>query len=230
MFTDVTGRAIADYYEQRSPAKLWIYNRYGPKEQMPVATYFRGEEDMPELELIALQHCYGKVLDIGAGAGSHSLLLQKRGIRIDALDISPLSVQVMKARGVLNAICDDISTYRQTGYDTLLLLMNGIGLAGSTNGLKAFLNHIKPLLNPGGQVLLDSSDVAYLYEHKPRPSDHYYGEIDYQYSYKSQKTSWFSWLYIDYPLLADIAAAQEWNIQMLYQDPYDQYLARLTPA
>ncbi len=228
MFKDLTGRAIYDYYTQRSPAKLWIYNRYGPKEEMPVSIYFRSVQEMPALELTALQHCEGKILDIGAGAGSHSLILQQRGYDVTALDISPLSVQVAQCRGVKQTVVADIFEYYTARYQTLLLLMNGIGLVGTIEELNNFLTHVKSLLLPGGQILLDSSDVAYLYQGKAKPLQKYYGEIEYQYRYKSQKTDWFSWLYIDCHTLTQTAAAHGWNTEMLYDDGYDQYLAKLT--
>jgi methylase of polypeptide subunit release factors len=94
---DVLGTAISDYYHNTSTGKLWVHNKYGPKEEMPVDVYFRDMEDMPELEWAALHQCRGRILDIGAGAGSHALALQKMGLDITALDISPKSVAVMRA-------------------------------------------------------------------------------------------------------------------------------------
>ncbi len=226
--TDVTGQAIKDYYEQRPPAKLWIYNKYGPREEMPVEIYFRDETLMPELELRALHCCKGNILDIGAGAGSHALLLQQQGHKVTGLDVSPLSVQVMQARGLVKAVCADIFCYRQEKFDTLLMLMNGIGLTGSLERLRLFLQHAKGLIDVEGQILLDSSDVAYLYRNKPLPTGKYYGEIAYQYSYKSNKTDWFSWLYVDKDTLEKVAGDEGWQCSILHEDSHDQYLARLT--
>lgn len=228
MVKDITGQAIKDYYLKNAPAKLWIYNQYGPKEEMPVATYFRDEAQMPELELTALKYCKGKVLDIGAGAGIHSLVLQQRWFDVTSIDISPLSVEIMKARGVQKAFCGDIFDYTGVQYDTLLLLMNGIGLSGSLDGLHRFLCHARNLVAPAGQILLDSSDVAYLYAGKPKPQYRYYGEIAYQYSYKSKKSDWFTWLYVDYDTLKQTAFAAGWKSEILFDDGYDQYLAQLS--
>jgi len=161
---DVLGEALYDYYSKSRRAKLWIHNKYGPKEEMPVAIYFRSGPKLLELERIALDNCTGKVLDIGAGAGSHALLLQKKGVDVTALEVSPKAVAVMRLRGVASVIEKDIFSFKEKGFDTVLLLMNGIGLVGNIAGLKAFLQHAKELLNPGGQLLFDSSDVAYLYE------------------------------------------------------------------
>jgi SAM-dependent methyltransferase len=225
---DILGQALHDGYYQNKPAQLWIHNQYGPKEEMPVDTYFREAADMPGLELFALQQCRGRVLDIGAGAGSHSLLLQQQGVDVTALDISAMGVDVMRARGVVKAIAADIFAYRESKYDTLLLLMNGIGLAGTLDNLKVFLAHAKTLLNKGGQLLFDSSDITYLYEDGLPATDKYFGELWYQYEYKNQKTEWFKWLYIDQETLTALATAEGWHVEVLQQDEYDQYLVRLT--
>lgn len=228
MMNDVLGQSISDYYNKRPLSKLWIHNKYGKKEEMPIATYFRNAAQMPDLELIALQNCAGKVLDIGAGAGSHALELQEKGIDVTALEISSKAAEVMKQRGVDKIVQQDIFTFESDRFDTLLLLMNGIGLTGNITGLKQFLQHSKKLLQPSGQLIFDSSDVAYLYDHNLPEMDHYYGEIVYLYEYKKQKTDWFTWLYIDQKTLAETAAGEGWKTEILFVDEYDQYLARLT--
>lgn len=225
---DVLGQAIFDYYHQNDADKLWIYNKYGSEEEMPVETFFRQESDMPDIELLALNRCHGRVLDIGAGAGSHALLLQQNNIDVTAIDISPLAVQVMQQRGVQKTFKADIFKYNVGKFDTLLLLMNGIGLASTIDGLKQLLIHLKLLLNDSGQILFDSSDVAYVYEDGELPSDKYYGEIPYQYQYKNLKTNWFNWLYIDKDTLNGVVTQLGFKLQILAEDEYGQYLARLT--
>lgn len=224
---DVLGKALYDYYIKAASSKLWIHNKYGPKEEMPVNLYFRKQEDMPELEMIALQNCKGKVLDIGAGAGSHTLALQQKGVDVTALEISPKAAEVMKFRGVFKIVVQDIFASETNGFDTLLLLMNGIGLTGNITRLREFLRLAKKLLNPQGQLIFDSSDVAYLYEGNLPEMENYYGEIMYQYAYKRQKTDWFSWLYIDKKNLVKIAGEEGWETEILFEDEFDQYLARL---
>ena len=224
---DVLGQALYDYYTKAAPGKLWIHNTYGPKEEMPVHIYFRKPEDMRQLELVALQNCKGKVLDIGAGAGSHVLALQQKGIDVTALEISPKAAEVMKMRGVASIVEQDVFEFETGGFDTILLLMNGIGLTGSISRLRTFLQHVKKLVNRNGQLIFDSSDVAYLYNGKPPEKDRYYGEIMYMYEFKKQKTDWFSWLYIDKRKLAKIAGEEGWETEILFKDEFDQYLARL---
>ena len=264
---DILGQAIAGHYHRSSSAKLRVHARWGQRadgqpmgsstEIMPLNTYFRSPNDMPELEWVALQHCRGRILDIGAGAGSHSLLLQKMGLDVTALDISPLNAAVMRERGIKNVLRRDFFSLqpakafgtakaprppaRQVArYDTLLLLMNGIGLAATLDGLRLFLQKARALLRPGGALVFDSSDVAYLYHGRPPkkgsseragspPSGHYYGEISYQYEYRRQRTDWFKWLFVDKRTLRRIATKEGWKMQVLFEDKFDQYLVELRP-
>lgn len=202
-----------------------------PREEMPVNVFFRDMERMPELEWVALQQCRGRILDIGAGAGSHALALQKMGQDVTALDISPQAVAIMKARGVKNVVEGDFFqlTTPLKKFDTLLLLMNGIGISGTVDGLRLFFANARPLLQPGGQLIFDSSDVAYLYDGKPPKAEGYYGEIFHQYEYRRQRSDWFRWLFIDYKTLKKIASQEGWSTSLLYEDPWEQYLVRCRP-
>ena len=173
--------------------------------------------------------CRGEVLDIGAGAGSHSLELKNRGLVVTAIDQSPGAVKVMKARGLESVICSSIQSLSSDhGYDTLLLMMNGIGLAGELLELKPLLWHLKSFLNPGGQLLFDSCDITYLYQEQQLPHDRYYGEVDYRFEYKKKKGEWFRWLFVDQQTLKREARAAGWKTEIIYEDHLDQFLARLT--
>lgn len=227
---DILGQALMDYYQHGPGGKLWVNNKYGKREEMPVEVYFRDMLSMPELEWMALQQCRGQILDIGAGAGSHALALQQLDQDVTALDISPLSTAVMDQRGVKKVIRQDFFLLTTGHYDTLLLLMNGIGLAGDLDGLRKFFSGARRLLRPGGQLLFDSSDIAYLYSGKPPAGPDYYGAIAYQYQYKRQRSDWFKWLFIDRKTLSALAAGEGWATEILFDNKRDQYLARCRPA
>jgi SAM-dependent methyltransferase len=241
---DILGQAIADYFNGVRGRKLWVRTqstagrpgdgrnvprdgRNIPREEMPVKIYFRSMDEMPELEWVALQHCRGRILDIGAGAGSHSLALQQLGQEVTALEISPLSAGIIKERGVRQVRCQDFfGLDGKEKYDTLLLMMNGIGLAGTLEGLRAFLRKARALLRPGGTLVFDSSDISYLYEGNPPPAPGYYGELLYQYEYQRQLSDPFHWLFVDRHTLARIAAAEGWQMELLFEDKQDQYLVK----
>jgi len=187
---------------------------------------------MPELEKKALHLCSGKILDIGAGSGSHSLYLQENGEDVTALDIKQGFVDVMKKRGVKNVICSDIFDYKGQGFDTLLMLMNGIGFTKNFEGLTVFLKSAKKLLNPGGQIILDSSDLMYLYEEEDGSyainlNEEYYGEVMYQIEYNNIKGEPFQWLYIDFDNLSLYADQVGFSCEKIFENNHYNYLARL---
>lgn len=229
LMEEVFGRALRDYFDQNDPQTLFLYNSYGTDEEMPVELFFRQSDEFPELEHIALALCDGKVLDVGAGAGSHALFLQRRGHEVHALEQSSTACQIMKERGVREVRHGDFFQYSGDRYDTLLMMMNGIGLAGNLEQISVLLEHCKMLLAPGGQVLFDSSNLNYLYEDGSieRPTTGYYGEVTFQYEYKGIKGKPFGWVYVDQETMIALAQASGWVIQILYEDDQDQYLARL---
>lgn len=165
MNRDVYGEALQDYFATGEiPSPLLLHSSYGDIEEMPVDIFFREEEDFTELEFIALSLCDGKVLDVGAGTGVHALYLQQKGFEVEALEISETASHIMKQRGIDTIINDDIFNVKDQKYNTLLFLMNGIGLAGDLEGFRRLLRHAKSLLDDRGQLLFDSSDISYLYE------------------------------------------------------------------
>jgi SAM-dependent methyltransferase len=182
---------------------------------------------MTELEHEALKLCAGEVLDVGAAAGSHALELQERGIGVMALDNSPIACEVMRKRGVIQVIQADFFQYKARQFDTLLLLMNGIGLCGTINGLQDMLQHFKLLLKPGGKVIFDSSDIAYLYEGKIPETRNYYGELEFRYAYRKQFSDPFFWLYVDKNTMTRIATDAGFRCKIVLEDERDQYLAVL---
>ncbi|WP_300673544.1 class I SAM-dependent methyltransferase [Soonwooa sp.] len=225
--TDLPGLAIKDFYEKKLKSKLYVHDQFGPKVEMPISMYFRDEVEMPELEDVALDHCVGRVLDVGAGAGSHALALQVKGHEVSALEISPAACEVMESRGVKDVICADFFKFNsEEKYDTILLLMNGIGLCGTIENLKTFLKKAEELLNEDGRLVFDSSDTIYMYEHDILP-ERYYGEVECAYSYKNLKTDFFKWLYIDQDKLREVTEELGWKMKVLFEDNHYQYLVEL---
>ena len=225
--TDLPGLAIKNFYEKTSRAKLYVHDTFGPRVEMPISLYFRSEKEMPVLEKKALDLCQEKTMDIGAGAGSHALVLQAKQ-EVVGLEISPAACDVMKKRGLKNVICEDIFKLNNEKFDTLLLLMNGIGLCGDLDGFRKFLKKAETLLNENGIIIFDSSDIDYMYEHEIFPTDHYYGEVFCLYEYQKHVTEWFKWLYLDRETLENIASEEGWTSQLIYTDANDQYLVKLS--
>lgn len=231
---DPMGAAIRDYHLRGKAARLRVMSSMFDEDEMPVDHLFRTFDNMPHLEQKALNMAYGKVLDIGAGAGCHALALQERGMDVKAIDISPLSCEVMKERGIKDVECVNLFCKQLQGkYDTLLLLMNGTGIAGKLSQLPALLNRLKELLSEEGQILIDSSDLKYIYENEDGSMDidlnaPYYGEVDYQMQYRDIKGEPFDWLYTDPMLLASVSKQCRLQCQIIEQGEHYDYLAKLT--
>lgn len=230
---DPMGAAIRDYFRQGKSAQLKVLSSLFDDDEMPVAHLFRSYHEMPPLEQRALNEARGKVLDVGAGAGCHALVLQERGFDVTAVDISPLSCETMKERGVANVECVNIFNQRfQERFDTLLLLMNGTGIAGKLSRLPQLLSRLKQLMNPGAQILIDSSDLRYVYEDENGVLDvdldgAYYGEVDYQMTYRNIIGKSFDWLYADSVVLAECCRQCGLNCEILVQGQHYDYLARI---
>ncbi len=230
---DPLGEALLDYWQQPNLAAITVHIDISEDEFLPVSHFFRDENSISQLEKTALEACRGHVLDIGAGAGSLSLILQNRGLSVTAVDVSVGAVHVQQQRGLLDVKKCNVFDFEGENYDTLLLLMNGIGVTGTLDGLADFLERAKHWLNPGGQILLDSADILYMYEDEEGGywidlNGPYYGEVIYQMEYKQKKGDPFSWLFVSYEILSDYAEAAGYACEQLLVDENDQYLARLT--
>jgi SAM-dependent methyltransferase len=231
---DPIGLACLDYLSGNKSGKIAVKSSLAEDDSIPVKYLFRKFYEMPELEQKALLICKGRVLDAGAGAGSHALYLQNKGFEVTGLDISPNACNAMQQRGLRQVVNDDFFRFEPTEkFDTLLLLMNGVGFVGKVNRFPLFFQKAKALLNPGGQIILDSTDVKYLFEdedtqHLPEEMDHYYGEIEYRMSYKKSMGEAFNWLFIDEHLLKQQAELNGFRFEKLAKGNYHDYLARLS--
>ena len=230
---DPMGRAIADYYKNGVAGRLRVFSSMFDEDEIPVAHLFREEDEMGELELKALELSKGRVLDVGAGAGCHALALQERGLMVTAIDVSPLSVDVMANSGIEDArLVNLYDTKLDEKFDTILMLMNGSGIIGKIANMPQFFARIDQLLAEGGQVLLDSSDLIFLFEDEDGGVDidlagDYYGEVDFTMQYKNIKGETFDWLYVDFETLAFHASENGFEAELVMQGEHYDYLARI---
>ena len=224
---DPMGRAIADYWRTKKAGRLRVFSPMFEEDEMPLPTLFRTYESMPEIEKKALDMARGRTLDVGAAAGCHSLVLQERGIDVTAIDISPLSVETMRLRGVRNVREQDFFTLQNEQYETVLMLMNGIGIVGTLERMPAFFTLLDKILSPGGQVLCDSTDISYVFE-GDMPDMDYYGEQSFRMQYKGTIGQPFPWLYIDTGTLKDCARRNGFEAEVVAEGEHYDYLARIT--
>ena len=231
---DVFGKALSDFHSGNYTEDIKTTSSLNEEDVLPLPYLFRSFEEMPFLEQKALELCKGKVLDVGCGSGSHSLNLQEKGFEVVGLDQSPGAIEVAKSRGVKETSCTEFLSYSNSQFDTILLLMNGIGISGKLESLPEFLSHSKRLLKSTGQILLDSSDIIYMFEKDNDggywiPGDvDYYGEVRFQMEYKNEKGPFFDWLYVDFNTLAEYSAAENLDCELIVQGEHYDYLARVT--
>ena len=230
---DLMGKAIWDFYQNKSADDLLTETSISEIDELPVEYFFRDFDEMNLLEQKALELSTGKILDIGAGAGSHSLYLQnEKKLEVFALDNSPKSVEVCRLRGVKNVWCSDILDFPVQTFDTILLLMNGTGIFESLDKIDFYLEKLQSLLNEKGQILIDSTDILYMYDRDEDggvmvPADRYYGEVDYFIHYQLDTENPTKWLYLDFETFKRVAENNGFEIEKILQEE-DSYLARLT--
>ena len=229
------GAAIHDYFRNGSAETLIVHSSMFEDDEILVETLFRGFEQMPAIEKVALEMAHGDILDVGAAAGCHSLALAEMGKSSVAIDISPLSVEVMLERGVHARQVNFYDPSYDEKYDTVLMLMNGTGIIGNLDNIGNFFTRIKAVLNPDGCVLIDSSDLRYLFEEEDGSlmidlADDYYGQLDYQMQYKGVVGEPFDWLYLDFNTLAYYAEENGFKAELVAEGEHYDYLARLTLA
>lgn len=228
------GQALLDYHKGDLEATITLKRDDGNRVDHPVKVFFRDAQEYA-LEKIALDLCYGRVLDIGAGSGIHSLFLQDKGLDVKAIDISPKAVQVMRERGVVNVHLADIMSFEEDQFDTILMMGQNIGIAETINGLSQYLQNVSHILNIGGQVFLTSVDVQYTddpvekqYQEQNLESGRYFGEVRMKVIYKGMEGLMFGWMRIDPETLNDYALEAGLNCEVIKQHEDGGYLARLS--
>ena len=229
------GIALLDYFHGDTSAQVVVHGDDGETEVVPIRVFFRGPSDFSALEEAALDLCRGRVLDAGAGTGCHSLVLQDQNLSVCAIDIAPEAVEIMRRRGVKDARCSDLFCFQEDPFDTILMMMNGIGVVGDLAGLDRFLKDVHRLLNLDGQILLDSYDPNWTDDGDdaitPEPGIHgsrYVGEMRFQLEHRGTKGPPLAWLFVGSKILAERAGKAGWSCEVIWQEEEGHYLARLT--
>jgi hypothetical protein len=233
-FGDPIGAAIIEYAATKKPHDIIVGSDICEDDIIPIEVLFRKYDEMPELEQIAIERVTGKVLDVGAGAGVHALEFQDRGLTVFPIETSEGAVKYMKNVGLENVRQLNFFDLKNEKYDTIWMMMNGLGIAGTLSNLEKTLQHAKSLLNTNGKILCDSSDIKYLYEDEDGAlwvdlNTEYYGNFRFQMKYKREKGPWFDWLYVDFDNLFKAAKNVGMKVKKVY-DKDDHFLAEITIA
>ncbi len=226
-------KALVAYMGGDEGAVLTVHADEGEPDPMPVSLFFRSLEELREVDREALALVRGRVLDVGAGVGSLSLILQEGGVAVTAVEVIPEAVEIMAARGVEDpreGRVEDLPPSRD--YDTALTLMNGAALAGTLPRLPTLLQVLEGLLAPGGQILLDSTDTLEAVGSPPGDitwgEGEYPGELQYQMEFRGERGAPFPQLFIDPATLQRVASNVGWRSELAWQGRAGEFLARLT--
>ena len=221
---ELHGQAMLDYLNGDAAA-LCILRRDDGIAYPPIyAKQFFYPDGLPELDKIAVENCAGRVLDIGAGAGSHSLAIQERGLDVTSIDMSAKAVRVMSERGCKDAKVGDVFDSYSELFDTIFIILN-IGIVQNLNGLARFLKHLETLLTDGGRLITDSidprnsEDKSYRkYTQDKITKGCYLGERTLRFEYKDQVSEWFEWMHIDPETLEQYVDEADYSMKHLGND------------
>lgn len=227
-YHDVIGKAMWLHCETAQEVVLPLTIDGEEDKPLVISHFFRDISDMPPLEYEALSRAFGRVLDVGAGAGCHTLALQQRGFDTTSVELSPMACRVLKFRGAQRVVNTDILDFHQSGFDTVLLLMNGLGVARDEMGLEVLLAHLKTLLNPGGSILADSTRLNDWDEHAVMElSEGYFGEVTFRVTNGSE-TDEFGWIYPDEHLLRAICEDLQLEFEVISYGDRGAFLCKMT--
>lgn len=230
---DAYGKGLIAWLDGNRKAKFNVWSDIAETDKWDISIFFREYEDMPLVEKEALKHCKGLTLDVGAGAGSHALYLQNQGLDVVALDLSQGATEVMMRRGVKKVTTRNFFDFHSNEkFDTLLMLMNGIGIVEKVSNLPNFFQKSKELLNPSGSIIVDSSNIIYMFEEEDGSAlidlnADYYGEVTYRMDFGKMKGTKFNWLFIDFDTLSDYANRAGFSCNKIYEDEHYLFLAEL---
>jgi len=221
---DLFGQSFLDFYEgKKHPSQ--IERDDGHTDDHIIAQYFNGYEDFPEAERKALRHAKGRVLDIGVGAGRHSLYLQGKGLDVTGIDISEKALEVCRRRGVKRLLkmsaCDLM--FGEDSFDTAIAFCNNFGLCGSMRGVEGMMVRLHRIISDDGVFLaesinpIDTNMRAHLRYHKKniargRPP----GQVRLRIKYRGETGAWFGLLMVTPEEMRQICDRTGWRISRAY--------------
>ena len=221
------GSAMENYFEKNDNTPIRVFINKSEEPEMYPSVFFRPYKNMLKYEKIALKNSMGKVLDLGCGAGCHSLCLQNKGFDVTAVEVSKKSANVALSQGVNKVINEDWRNLTLKNFDTVLVLMNGMGLAESPAELKLMFRKLKSFLSKTGSILIDSTDVTYAKADWPMLDSEYFGKVQFELKYKG-KTQCFPWLFVDFETAVKTAKSVKLNVEVLERARNGHFLLRLS--
>jgi Methyltransferase domain len=233
---DAYGHAMLDFYLGQGGFEIieredGIFNlSRGP------GMYFLPYEDWPAEEQQAIQHAWGRVLDIGCGAGRHALYLQEQGLDVLGIDSSPNAIRVCRERGMRDARVLSITqvSSRLGVFDSLLLLGNNFGLVGNERRASWFLKRVRGMTSKGAKILISTRDPLYVelpeqeqYLERNRARGRLPGQTRIRVRYKMYVTPWFDHLMVSVDELVELIDSTGWQVAHTFPGEAGRYAAVL---
>ena len=185
--------------------------------------YFAEYNDWPEFEKTAMKYVKGRVLDIGCGAGRHSLYLQEKGLDVLGLDNSPLAVKVCKERGLKNVkimSIDEISQLKPNLFNTIIMMGNNFGLLGDFNKAKILLKKFHEITSSQAIIIASSNDPYKTdnpfhleYQELNRKKGRMSGQIRIRLRFLKFIGDWFDYLLVSKKVMKEILNGTGWEVK-----------------
>lgn len=233
---DAMGRAYLDYLNGRIDTNIIIDRDDGESERgaMGFAVYFSTYPDWPPRQREALEHVTGRVLDVGCGAGRHSLYLQEKGHDVVGIDESPLAIHVCKARGIRNAQALRFTQVSRAlrPFDTIIMLGNNFGLFGSFKRARWMLRRLRGMTSPNARIIAETLDpyktenpLHLAYHERNRQRGRMGGQIRLRARYEGYTSPWFDYLFVSEDELRDLLDGTGWRVGQLIRADEPAYTA-----
>lgn len=221
---DVFGKSLLGYLNKGHSKHYIIWRDDGYYEICETGIYFARYPQWDIIEKDILSTIFGRALDIGAGAGRHSLELQSFGVEVHAIDISPGAVEVMKKRKVRNVHLMDLRKldFPENYFDSILMMFNNFGLAGSIEGTKNLLEVLYKKTTPKGKIIAvtrnpykTTKPEHLAYHQKNRIGGKPAGLLKLRIEYEGEKGDWFDLLIVSPDELKTLIENTGWKIHRI---------------
>ena len=231
---DVYGHALSDCLKEKRGCIIAERDDGYFDASEELHPYFFAYDQWPDHEKKAITYVRGTVLDVGCGAGRHSLYLQGKGYTVTSIDISPLAIEVCKTRGLKRVYTLSITdiTPELGVFDTLIMLGNGFGLVGNPAQARQLFERFKKVTTEEGRIIAGSYALC----HNGRPEHKEYqevnrihgrmpGQMKLRMRHRKYVTPWFDWLTVSKEEMKEIVEKMGWKITGFIDGDEGEYSA-----
>jgi SAM-dependent methyltransferase len=191
-------------------------------EAMPAKGYLSEYKDWNQIEQRAMEFAKGRILDVGCGAGRHSLYLQKKGFNVTGIDVSPLTVKICKLRGLKKVKHTSVekADFKPDTFDRIFMMGNNFGLLANFKKARWLLRKFHRITSKDAFIVAVTNDPyktdnrAHLaYHRRNRQNGRMSGQLKIRIRYKQYKGKWFEYLLASKQEVEEILKGTGWKIK-----------------